>query len=142
MLKVAVISKNEKRVEKARLQRLKLALLNLSKYSELWVISPMNLGLETEAAEIAAETEGIRLECAIPFEEQASAWSEEERERYFGIIEKSLVEQHVTKRRQKNSEYLCYNYLLENADLIILATPPGEEIYELCENSGKRIIKI
>ncbi len=142
MLKIAVISKENKNVEAASLQRLKLAFLNLSRRNRLWVMSPLNRGIETEAAVIALNTHNTRLECAIPFEEQAADWSEEERDLYFSIIEKAHKETLITTKQQEKSELFCYDYLVNEADIIIFSTPPNDEIAELCVNSGKQIIKI
>ena len=142
MLKVAVISGENSRDKDASLKRLSIALINLSAYSNLWVISPLNRGIETEAAKLTLSLSGTRLECAIPFEEQAALWSEEERDLYFSVIEKADRETLITTKWQENSELFCYDYLVNEADIILLGTPPNDEIEELVTGSGKRIIKI
>ena len=142
MLKVAVISGENSKDKGASFKRLSIALINLSAYSNLWVISPLNRGIETEAARLALSAKGTRLECAIPFEEQAALWSEEERDLYFSVIEKADRETLITTKWQENSELLCYTYLVNSADIILLGTPPNDNIDELINSSGKRIIRI
>ena len=97
MLKVAVISKTPENWQSfeasneadAIYERIKLALINISREETLWLLSPMNRGIETLAAELAVNLKGnIKLECVIPAEEQAKDWSEPERDRYFSIIQK------------------------------------------------------
>ncbi len=87
-------------------------------------ISGMSLGAELYAAEIVLELKrtfkGITLECAIPFETQAERWSETNRDRYFGIIEKCDKE----VMTQKQYSYDCYNnhnhQLIDQAEFIIM----------------------
>ncbi len=52
-------------------------------------ISGMARGIDTYGAEIVLQlkkTYPVTLECAIPFEEQAASWPEDDRNRYFEII--------------------------------------------------------
>ncbi len=151
MIKVAIISKTPENWLKAETspesdavyEKIRLALLNLSREETLWLISPMNRGFETMAAEIALKIGGnIRLECAIPFEEQAKHWSEPERDRYFGIIENCERETMLSTEKGEKSEKLCYSYIVNAANLILLGTPPSEEIYELITSSGKKVIEL
>ena len=55
-------------------------------------ISGMALGVDQICAELVLELKKqyprITLECAIPCEEQAVTWSEPQRDRYFGIVER------------------------------------------------------
>ena len=142
MKKVAVISKEEIKPNKAAMNRLTLALSNLAKDSELWVLTSLNRGTETTAAEVALSLKDVKLECVIPFEEQAAEWSETERDRYFGIIEACDKETLITTARQEKSELYAYTYLVNNADIILLGTPPSKEISALINTSGKKVIKI
>lgn len=55
-------------------------------------ITSLSQGVEMVSAEIVLELKesinpNIRLVCAVPFEEQAVKWSENQRERYFSIME-------------------------------------------------------
>lgn len=151
MIKVAVISKtpeNWRELEAtpeadAIWERIKIALLNLSREETLWLISPMNRGIETMAASLAVKLSGnIKLECAIPFEEQANKWSEPDRDRYFDIIENCETENMISHEKTEKSEKLCYSYVISSADLILLGTPPSSEIAEIIESSGKKVIEI
>ncbi|MBO5852369.1 MAG: DUF1273 family protein [Clostridia bacterium] len=151
MIKVAVISKTPDNWENkeaslesdALYEKLRIALLNLSREETLWLITPLNRGLETMAATLALKIgEKVKLECAIPFEEQAKDWAESERDRYFDIIEKCDKENIITYKKFDKSERLCYSYLINEADLILLGTPPSDDIAELINNSGKKIIEM
>ena len=112
MIKVAIISKTEENwaaleatpEADAVYEKIKLALINLSREETLWLLSPMNRGYETMAAELAIRLGGnIKLECVIPFEEQAKDWYEPERDRYFGIIEDCEKETLLsTEKGEKN----------------------------------------
>ena len=109
----------------------------------MWLISPLNRGIETMAAEIAVMLGGnIKLECALPFEEQAKDWSESERDKYFSIIERCETETMITAQKSEKSEKYCYTYLVNKANLIMLGEAPNEEIAELIKNSGKKVIEI
>lgn len=150
MLKVAVISKTNETWLKGEgieadiaFEKIKLALINLCREETVWLISPLNRGIETMAAEIAVMLGGnIKLECTLPFEEQAKDWSESERDKYFSIIERCETETMITSQKGEKSEKYCYTYLVNKANLIILGEAPNEEIAELIKNSGKKVIEI
>ena len=142
MIKIGVISAEEKKVDQARLKRLSLALTALAKDKKVWVMTSLNHGAETAAAELALSLRGASLECVIPFEEQAALWSEEERDRYFSVIEQSNKETLVTTKKQENSERYAYTYMVNSADIILLGAHPDNEITELVKSSGKRVIEI
>lgn len=150
MLKVAVISKTNETWLKGEgieadiaFEKIKLALINLCREETVWLISPMNRGIETMAAEIAVMLGGnIKLECALPFEEQAKDWSESERDKYFSIIERCETETMITTAKSEKSEKYCYNYLVNKANLILLGDAPNMEISELIKTSGKKVIEI
>lgn len=150
MLKVAVISKtneewlkNEDTAADTVYEKIKLALINLSREETVWLISPMNRGIETMAAEIAVNIGGnIKLECALPFEEQAKDWNEAERDKYFSIIEKCETETIITTTKCEKSEKYTYNYLVNKANLILFGQAPNAEIAELIKSSEKKILEI
>ena len=150
MLKVAVISKTNETWLKGEgieadiaFEKIKIALINLCREETVWLISPMNRGIETMAAEIAVMLGGnIKLECALPFEEQAKDWSESERDKYFSIIERCETETMITTAKSEKSEKYCYNYLVNKANLILLGDAPNMEISELIKTSGKKVIEI
>lgn len=124
-------------------EKLKAILIELSEKEQVGAVSTaMNLGIETLAAEAALavrEQTGIMLECVIPFEEQAVAFSESERDRYFGIIEKCDKETMLDKGEKEDSFKKCYEYLVDAADIILVGEMP-EEAAETVQNSGKKVI--
>ena len=151
MIKVAIISKTPESWLKleatpecdAVYEKIKLALINLSREETLWLMSPMNRGFETMAAEVALNLGGnIKLECVIPFEEQAKDWSEPERDRYFSIIENCERETMLSTEKGEKSEKLCYSYIVNAANLILLGELPSDDIAELVRNSGKKVIEL
>ncbi|MBQ1186863.1 MAG: DUF1273 family protein [Clostridia bacterium] len=151
MLKVAVISKTPENWQSfeasneadAIYERIKLALINISREETLWLLSPMNRGIETLAAELAVNLKGnIKLECVIPAEEQAKDWSEPERDRYFSIIERCELENMLSTKETDKSQKLCYSYIISSANLILLGEPPSDEIAKLIAESGKKVIEI
>ena len=125
MLKVAVISKTNETWLKGEgieadiaFEKIKLALINLCREETVWLISPMNRGIETMAAEIAVMLGGnIKLECALPFEEQAKDWSESERDKYFSIIKRCETETMITAQKGEKSEK--YSRLFPSMGLLL-----------------------
>lgn len=144
MLKIAVISAEcqNGREEESMVRRLTLALKNLAKDRELLVISTLGRGLETLAAATTLALKGAKLECVIPFEEQAADWSEDDRDIYFDILEHSFSNMLIETRKTEQNDTLCYGYILSKANLIFLGAEPREEIMSLIENSGKKIIRL
>ena len=69
-------------------------------------ITGMALGIDQICAEIVLDLKKkypqIMLECAIPYEGQAIQWSVEQRERYFGILEKCDEETMLQTRYTKD----------------------------------------
>ena len=144
MLKIAVISAECKngREEESMVRRLTLALKNLAKDRELLVITTLGRGLETLAAATTLSLKGAKLECVIPFEEQAADWSEDDRDIYFDILEHSFSNTLIETRKTEHNNTLCYNYILSKANLVFIGEEPSGEIMSLLENSGKKIIKL
>ena len=144
MLKIAVISAEceNGREEEAMARRLKLALTNLAKDRELLVMSGIGRGLETLAAAITLTLKKARLECVIPFEEQAADWSEDDRDIYFNILEHSFTNRLIETRKTAHNENLWCSYILGKANLIFLGTRPKEEIMRFIINSGKKIVRL
>ena len=88
-----------------------------------YFISGMAIGIDIFAAEIVLELKSqypqIKLECAIPCENQSIKWNERIRDRYFSIIEKSDLEtmlqtQYTTDCMQKRNEYM-----VDKSDIIL-----------------------
>ena len=144
MLKIAVISAEcqNGREEESMARRLTLALKNLAKNRELLVITTLGRGLETLAAAITLSLKGTKLECVIPFEEQAADWSEDDRDIYFDILEHSFTNMLIETRKTKHNNTLCYNYILGKANLVFIGEEPSEEVMSIIKNSGKKIIKL
>lgn len=85
-------------------------------------ISGMALGVDIWAAEIVLQLKKrypITLECAIPCETQAARWLEEERDRYWGIIERCDKETLL----QTNYSADCFQkrnqYMIDHSDFVI-----------------------
>ncbi len=113
--------------------------------NEPWLVTSMNIGVETMAAQIALavkEQTGLKLECVIPFEEQAKYFSEPQRDRYFGIIENCDKETLITTTKTKNSRALAVEYMVKQADIIIVGHPQSPEIEEIIENAQKPVVRL
>ncbi len=109
-------------------KKLKAMLLNsimllITQYGVDHFISGMALGVDMYAAEIVLELKKtyphIKLEAAIPFEEQSVKWSEPFRDRYYDILSKcdkeSMLQYHYTSDcMQKRNKYM-----VDNSDYII-----------------------
>ncbi len=119
-------------------ERIKELLSGLSDEGVEWLLTPMRSGVETMAAQIVSGGEAMKLECVIPYEEQHITLTEAERDRYFGIIEKSQKETLISTRKREESMTLCYEYIVRESDLLIVS----EELIPLFEKSGKKIIKL
>lgn len=86
-------------------------------------ISGMAIGIDMYAAEIVlglkASYPGITLESAIPCENQAEKWTEEQRDRYFDIAAKcdkeTLIQHHYTA----DCMHKRNRYMVDQADFII-----------------------
>ncbi len=86
-------------------------------------ISGMAIGIDMYAAEIVlglkASYPGITLESAIPCENQAEKWTEEQRDRYFDIAAKcdkeTLIQHHYTADCMHKRNH----YMVDQADFII-----------------------
>lgn len=83
----------------------------------------MDCGAPLEAVEVLLSLRAqhpITLECLIPFEEQHADWSEEDRERYFGLIAQCDHEHMM----QHNFSMLCYRnsaqYLLSQCGTLVV----------------------
>lgn len=86
-------------------------------------ISGMAIGIDMYAAEIVLDLKksypGITLESAIPCENQAEKWTEEQRDRYFDIAAKcdkeTLIQHHYTADCMHKRNH----YMVDQADFII-----------------------
>lgn len=112
-------------------------------------ITAMNRGAETVCAaavlKLKSQRPGIRLEAALPFEEQAKDWSEAERDRYFRIIEKCDAETLVGRKYTPASADECYRYMLDNSDTVIISESSKKDLAYIIGSKGyenKRYIYI
>lgn len=86
-------------------------------------ISGMALGTDTFAAEIVLELKkqypNITLEVALPCETQARYWNEEDRDRYYSIIEQCDKETLLQKHYTTDCLFRRNRYMVDNADVLI-----------------------
>ena len=62
---------------------------------------------------------GVSVEAAIPCEEQAAGWGEEDRERYFRLVEQCDYETMVQHRYDKGCMLRRNRYMVERSGLLI-----------------------
>ena len=86
-------------------------------------ISGMAMGVDTFAAEAVLKLKEkypqITLECAIPCETQAAKWSENWRERYYGIIARSDRETMLQTHYTANCMMKRNRYMVDHSDAVI-----------------------
>lgn len=112
-------------------------------------ITSMNRGAETLCAasvlNLKSQRPGVRLEVAVPFEEQAKEWSEAERDRYFDIISKCDAEALVSNRFTLASADRCYEYMLSRSEVVIISESTAKDLEYVLKsnkNQNKRYIYI
>ena len=85
-------------------------------------ICAMDRGVNTWAAEIVLEMKEsypVTLECAISHEEQASQWEENDRERYFYIIQRADDETMMQTRYTTDCAVKCNRYMIDHSNYAI-----------------------
>ena len=86
-------------------------------------ISGMAIGVDMYAAEIIlglkASYPGITLESAIPCENQAAKWTEEQRDRYYDIAAKCDKETMIQRQYTPDCMHKRNRYMVDQADFII-----------------------
>ena len=85
-------------------------------------ISGMALGVDTWAAEIVLElkqTYPVTLECAIPCETQAARWTENDRKRWFSIVERCDKETMLQTRYTADCMQKRNRYMIDHSDYVI-----------------------
>ena len=98
-------------------------------------ISGMGLGFEQSSAEVVNELKckhpGITLEAVLPFETFAIDWNEEQRDKYYSIMQKidreTLLQYHYTKDCLSKRNI----YMINKSNYIILLCSNTSEIYNL-----------
>ena len=113
-------------------------------------ISGMAIGVDTYAAEIVLEMKkkypNIKLEAVIPCETQAVKWSEKDRDRYFGIIEKCDTETLLQTKYTADCMQKRNKYMVDKSDYLIAVwdgKPSGTgKTVNYAKSKGKKIIRI
>lgn len=81
-------------------------------------VGPPMWGAEAVLA-LMDKLKGLRLHCVIPFEEQATKWTPDWRNRYFSILAAS-TSVHMTQNRLTNESYrLCGKYQIDHANFVL-----------------------
>lgn len=116
-----------------------------------YFITGMALGVDMYAAEIvlglkASQYPAILLESAIPFEEQPSKWTEEQRDRYYDIASKCDKETLIQKRYSPDCFDRRNRYMVDYADYLIAVwngKPSGTgKTVRYAQRQGKPVITI
>jgi len=113
----------------------------------LHFMSGMNLGVEQCAVEALLELKkeyvSLVIECVIPYENQASGWTELQRDRYFSIMEQidkeTLLQYHYTNDCMTNRN----KYMVSKSKFIIKICDNDKSIIDnsiLKTNNTKKII--
>lgn len=132
-------------------QSLRIEIIKLIEGSNVThFITGMALGVDMYAAEIIlglkASYPGITLESAIPCENQAEKWSEEQRDRYFDIASKCDKETLLQSRYTPDCMERRNRYMVDHADYIIAVwdgNPSGTgNTVKYAQRQGKPVISI
>ncbi len=95
-------------------------------------ISGTECGVELDAAEIAiglkAEYPELIVECVIPYETQAEFWSEENRDRYFRIIESCDKEIMLQKHFSLDAINRSKKWITEQSEVTLLIGANGRYV--------------
>ena len=95
----------------------------LLKIKEKMGVTNFIMGLEEGAELVSAEQllikEDCSLECALAFEEQASSYSERERERFFSILEKCNKITLTSLKRDFGCKNKRDRYMIDKSDIIL-----------------------
>ena len=113
-------------------------------------ISGMALGVDQICAELVLELKEqyphITLECAIPCEEQAVKWRENQRDRYFGIAERCDKETLIQRHYDKDCMHKRNRYMVDESDIVLAVwngRPSGTSTtVAYARKCGKRVIII
>ena len=113
-------------------------------------ITGMAIGVDMYAAEIVhglkASYPGITLESAIPCENQAEKWIEEQRDRYFDIAAKCDKETMIQCQYTPDCMHKRNRYMVDQADFIVAVwdgRPSGTgKTVQYAQRQGKPIVII
>ena len=92
----------------------------------------------------------IKLFCAIPYEEQATKWSPDLRDRYFNILEKCTGSVYTQRHLDSDCYRICGKYLVDHSNFVlavydtnlITTLDPVTAIVNDAKEAGKGIIYI
>ncbi len=100
-------------------------------------ITCANGGLELFCGEFAIENRQ-NVVCVMPFEEQATKWSGDLRERFFNLHEKSAGVKILSKKHFYGCEEKAEEYVADNCDCVILVKSKGDEVSENVKSAIKQ----
>ena len=108
-------------------------------------ISNCEMGISLWTAEIVLSLKKyntIRLNIIMPFEEQASLWSDEWRERYFRIHEQAdcviILNKHFSDTCYSN----CDRFMIDNSDMLLWVGSESSNISEYAREQSKSVIML
>ena len=108
-------------------------------------VTSISLGIEILAAELVKKLQqnnnSIRLECAIPYENQAEFWTETERIRYFAVATTSNRAFFFTQRYYPGCVEACYKEMIEKADVVVITEGMAKKFADVMPE-GKVYINI
>jgi len=70
-------------------------------------------------ADLMRQFNDIQLFCILPYEEQATKWSPDQRDRYFSILEKSSMTKYIHAKYTDSCYRDCGRYLVDHTDNVI-----------------------
>lgn len=101
------------------------------------------MGISLWAAEIVLSLKkynAVRLNVIMPFEEQASLWSNEWRERYFKIHEQADCVIILNKHFSDTCYSDCDRFMIDNSNMLLWIGRENSEIIEYSKEKQKQII--
>lgn len=101
------------------------------------ILTCANAGLELWCGEIAVECQKPLL-CVMPYEEQATKWCNDHRERFFNLHEKAENVEILSKKYYYTCEEDAKIYVAKNCDCLIIVKSKSNG---LCENNLAEIME-
>jgi len=84
----------------------------------------------------------VRLNIAMPFENQSALWSDEWRERFYTVHEQADSIIMLTSKFYKGCYFDCDRYMIDNSDMLLWAGPESTHISEYARNQNKAVIML
>lgn len=98
-------------------------MMALYKNGVITFYSDCEVGVGMWAAELALrmikEHPDVQLICVIPYEEQAKKWTEELRDRYYTVLEKSSYNELISTQYTEKCYRQCGKFLVDHAEHLI-----------------------